>query len=299
MEGTHNRCLLVPLPMLRLVFTEPDTAFDDMLEYGFYKSAMTEKIGIEEAASKLAYAICFPKGVNNELTSYLDSEIGSFVVNGDFQLGSDYKTDGERIASIVVHHALQDSVFNAAVLEWCKLRNAMSLFEVRGGSYQRTLDVVKRHGAFKNEPLCMLTKDAIFSARDEMYSEDAKIQFCMYAGIQSILGRKTWCYTHRATILERTFGCKDKATLQSITDSRILDAHKKWSARKRYERIYNRLENEGFISTFGAWRLVFVSISLTLDELLEAVKTWKIKMKTGKSPKERKVEKMMDEINGA
>lgn len=299
MEGTHNRYLLVPLPMLRLVFTEPEKAFDDMLEYGFYKSAMTAKISFKEAASKLAYAICFPKGVNNELTSYLDSEVGRFVVNGDFQLGSDYNTEGERIANIVEHYARHDSVFYAAALEWCKLRNAMSLFEVSGGSYQRTLDVVKRHGAFKNEPLCMLTKDAIFSARDEMYSEDAKIQFCMYAGIKSILGRKTWCYTHRATILERTFGCKDKATLQSITDSRILDAHKIWSARKRYERIYNRLENEEFISTFGAWRLVFVSASLTLDELLEAVKTWKIKQKTGKSPKELKVGKMIEEINGA
>lgn len=297
-EGTWD-CLLVPLPMLRLVFTEPETAFDDMLEYGFYKSAMTAKIDFEEASSTLAYAICYPRGENNELTSYLDGEIGKLVANGDFQMEGEYETDGEKISDVIKRHARKDGVFKAAVLEWCKLREALSAFGMNGGSYQKTLDVVKKHGAFENEPLCMLTQDAIFTARDKMHSEEAKVQFCMYAGIQSILGRKKWCYTHRSNILERTFGCKDKFALQAITDKRILAAHKKWSSRKRYERIYHYLENEGFISTFGAWRLAFVSIALTLDELLEAVKTWKIKMKKAKATKDTKVNKIIVEINGA
>jgi hypothetical protein len=131
------------------------------------------------------------------------------------------------------------------------------------------------------QPLTMCNRDIMQRFKD--HAEDMEL-LLTYLGLKSLIGRKSWQRTTKQAVISRMVGAKNAKALRWVLDNnpeckllyeRFVD-DKGTIRRHRFEQLIHRLINQGFFqSYFGYGRSIFFSFTLDMDQLTEAVMTWK------------------------
>lgn len=113
----------------------------------------------------------------------------------------------------------------------------------------------------------------IFDVRDRNNPDETAL-IAALIGIKSLIGQRRFTATHKSVILCRMIGCKRNDELtKTLAENPVLKAvHDRYSTRRRFDRLIQRLLERGFIrSKISYGRQVFLSDTLDYSQLETAI----------------------------
>ena len=269
---------MFPLPLLREVFRNPKTGFQDIIAVGVYCTSQNLHATEGEPLRQLVY--CY---YNGGLTDSLQTELDLLAQKGEFYVDEDYRgfsSNGQKfdpedeVESLC--DKMKDNTFADEVLEFYRLRevrNALSIeFNISyvAQIYRKYSDI---YDGFRGQPSVSINQKMLFDFYQNNKSDYQKALFAMYDGIRSIIGRKDFAETTGPMIKCRMFGAKNQAELECVLkDKRIRAAHTKYTTDYHYKKILRELTVRKFLkSELGYGRRTYVSCKLDLDHLKYAI----------------------------
>lgn len=106
------------------------------------------------------------------------------------------------------------------------------------------------------------------------YNQEAEINhFRLIAAVKSVVGKRNFNDTYKSVLLCRMFGCKKQGILTTLfeTNPELKAKHEYLSRRRQWERLIDTAEEKGYFSYYSTGRQFFVSITMTKNELRQAV----------------------------
>ena len=184
-----------------------------------------------------------------------------------------------------------------------KLDVAKNILNIEGGSS-------KQDRAVHTEALTFINKQAntwgsypepgiktrfIFEVRNKKNAAETELMAALI-GIKSLIGQRKFTATHKSVIVCRMCGCKRNDELEKTLAKKpfIKAIHDKYSTRRRFDGLIQKLLERGFIRSKIAYgRQLFISDELDHDGLIEAIVTAKRnKMFTTKEKEARETIKL-------
>lgn len=265
--------LLIPLPLIREIFRNPDKGISDIFDYGIYKSA--SKLKTDDVSAYRQAVYCLYRG---GLTWSLQEKFDAMINNGSFSYDEDYSGFNgsefypeENIIELD-EYCNSDNAMKDEIIEFHKLRQAK---DILGLTYdiEAMADTYHKYGEFEACPVVSVSIKMMldyYSNPKDMYE---KALFAMFLGIRSLIGNRDYACTTADMIKCRMFGAKDKKELKSmLTDAIISKAYKTYTTRHYYDKMMKDLRVFNFIqSEIGYYRRTYISCKLSMMGLADVI----------------------------
>lgn len=240
----------------------------DVISYGVYLTAMSQKLSMENAALQLLYA--YRNGANSnqhvELPSWLTSNLekldeqvglldyddhGNFTIDG--ASFAPYTEMGDESRNIVLDYCASHKYFAENVVEFHALRQVAELFDFSWINIDGMQRVHEKYKKFDNEKTYAFANIQImFDYRNDIYnkSDDDIACLVMYLAYKSILQNQDVCRTNKEMVLARMVGESSPKNIDDVLkecDQRIQDFYNKYKQREVFERIRSLVLKYKFI----------------------------------------------------
>lgn len=268
--GNEARYIKVPLPMFRLLIKDK-RKISDVIAYGVYLTAMTQKVSIVNAALQLIYVIRNPQNSNRRveiptwlkvcLTS-LQSELGMAdeepeLNNGFIKESTDWvrycphTPDDEDAQEIVLDYCRNNKFFADNVVEFHALRQAAEWFDFE---YMKIDDMIKVHNKYKNLDNELFAYANIQIMLDYLKdinnkTEDDMACLLMYMSYKSIIGEKKIVRASNSMVLARMVGADGRDKLEDILAKHphAKKFYERYSQKEHFNRIKGMVSKYKFI----------------------------------------------------
>lgn len=265
--------LLIPLPLIREIFRNPDRGINDIFDYGIYKSAFTQKTDDTNAYKQVIY--CMYRG---GLTLSLQDKINTLIEDGIFNYdeeysgfnGSEFYPEDNIIE--LDEYCNTDNTLKDEIIEFHKLRQGK---DVLGLEYniEAVANTYHKYGKFDGYPLISVSVKMMLDYYSNPKDKYEKALFAMYLGIRSLIGNRDYACTTADMVKCRMFGAKEKKELDFILkDASISKAYKTYTTRHYYDKMMKDLRVFNFIqSEIGYYRRTYISCKLSMMELADVI----------------------------
>jgi hypothetical protein len=164
-----------------------------------------------------------------------------------------------------------------------KLDVAKKILSVKGGSNKSTYDehrkasgfIAAKEATWGKYPTPGIKTDFIFDTRNKKNESETEL-IAALIGIKSLIGQHKFTATYKNVIVCRMCGCKRNDELEKTLAEKpyIKAVHDKYSTRRRFDGLIQKLLERGFIRSKIAYgRQIYISDELNKDELIEAIVT--------------------------
>lgn len=259
-----TRYIKVSLPMIRLLIKDKRN-INEVVAYGVYLTAMSQKLSMENAALQLLYA--YRKGENPnqrvELPPWLkanlenlDEEVGLYddEDHGNFTIdGASFEPCtimGEESKSIVLAYCASHKFFAENVVEFHALRQVAELLDFSWINIEGMHRVHERYKQFDNEPFAYANIQIMYDYKNNIDSKSDDDIAClvMYLAYKSILGKDTISRASKELTLARMIGARGRSELQSVLKYEYCKKfYERYSAREVFKRIQGLVKKYKFI----------------------------------------------------
>ena len=283
--------LLIPLPLIREIFRNPDRGINDIFDYGIYKSASTLEVDDTDAYKQVIY--CLYRG---GLTLSLQEKINTLIDEGVFNYdevysgfnGSEFYPE-DNIAELD-EYCNTDNTLKDEIIEFHKLRQGKNILELEY-NIEAVADTYHKYGTFEGYPIISVSVKMMLDYYSNPKDRYEKALFAMYLGIRSLIGNRDYACTTADMVKCRMFGAKEKKELDFILkDASISKAYKSYTTKYHYTKMMKDLRVFNFIqSEIGYCRRTYISCKLSMIELADVI----VRIKKEKSlvQKRKEIEK--------
>ncbi len=240
-HGTYTeqeaRYIKVPLPMLRLLIKDKRN-ISDVITYGVYLTAISQKVSIVNATLQLIYVIRNPQNSNGRVSipswlkdclSQLQDRLGlnedePELNNGFVKESTDWirycphTPDDEDAQDIVLMYCKENKHFADNVVEFHALRQASELFNFEWLDVDKMQKMHTKYQRFDNDVFAYANIDIMFKYLNDIdqKTDDDIACLLMYMAYKSILGDKDLARANKELVLARMVGAKGRDELESI-----------------------------------------------------------------------------------
>lgn len=258
------RYIQIPLPMIRLLIKDKRN-ISDILSYGVYISAMSQKCTIENAALQLLYVFhnqdskkeCakIPDSILEELRE-LDEIVG--LTDEDYRgfIGRDgtfcpQDLGGNMATDAIIDYFNERPSFRDEVIEFHLIRQFCKLLKLS----IRDITAFRRvHNRYRQYDHCDIfayaSLDILFRYYNNIkeQTEDDMARLIMYLADKSIMGNAKVKRTNKEMILARMVGARSPIEIaEPLQDDDIRAFYDKYSTRTVFSRIQAEVERYKFI----------------------------------------------------
>ena len=115
-----------------------------------------------------------------------------------------------------------------------------------------------------------ISNDLIFKVYNGELSMD---YFRLISAVKSVLNKKNFNLSYKSVTLSRMFGCKKQQILNDLFHEQpeLRVKYLFLSRRRQWEKLIDSAMNQGFITYYSTGRQFFVSVTMTIEELQNAV----------------------------
>ena len=274
-HGTYTeqeaKYITVPLPMLRLLLREDKkSAIQDIIAYGFYLFAMTQRISMENAILQLIYLyLRDSNGVNhskwnipNELFKELEklnNQVGlsDEDYNGFSQNGHNFNPEtqtGESSLKVIADYCKEHPKFGNQAMEFHAIRQACSVFGYKWVNYDVIIRAHRKYEEYDEyKPYASVNINILreyLENIDEMESDDFATLMWYAAGKAKIgLSDGIVARTYTDEILEFMLGCRSEKELNDLLekDEDARAFYNQYSKREIFEKIRSNVRDYKYI----------------------------------------------------
>jgi len=282
----------IPLCWLQKILEDPQDTITQAICYGVLYYAINKvTCDNEDAAKRVVYDYYHHKDRLSEklykkIVRYIRA--GKIIQKKEIAINGSENNHKSEIQSILLLFEEDAKFMDLCVLHE-KIHQACIYYEYEPNPalYQLYAEPVikfqKEHeNLFDDEPLTMCNKDIAERFRDNHENLDL---FLAYVGIKSLTDRRKWQRTTKFAVVSRLLGAKRKDVLQHVLAKNgfakeiynyyiDVDGIVK---RHRFQKLINRLRQQKFIKSYvGLDRNIFMSFSLDMAQLSEAIIQWKL-----------------------
>lgn len=148
--------------------------------------------------------------------------------------------------------------------------NPILITDIRN-QYQKVTKFIKSF-EMKNgrDAWTSVSNDLIFKVYNGELSMD---NFRLVSAVKSVLNKKNFNLSYKSVLLCRMFGCKKMQILNEFFNESpdLHNKHSFLSRRRQWEKLIDSAMNQGLISYHSTGRQFFVSVTMTKDELQNAI----------------------------
>ena len=278
-----DQYLVCPLPLIADLIVDPD-ALDRILDYGIYYSAMSKTTTFNKAASALIY--CYGHRRDCVTQNLLDlfnnsnrlKDLVSWVNAPDTALAPVIC----ELREVFVEEwqvAEPDCLF-----EWFRVYTTLQELNIKA-SYTSTLiskiPKIQQQQKLRNElldvkgqPTFLVNAQILWDLYEQrgQLSDEARAEWAMYFGIMSLLGTKNYVATTSAMIQARMCGAKTVKVQEQLLkrmNKADRERYTRWFTRRHYERLIENMQLNHKVQEYGANRKTYLSVKLSLKELVK------------------------------
>lgn len=258
------RYIQIPLPMIRLLIKDK-RKISDVLAYGVYLTAMSQRVAIDNAALQLLYvyhnqesgkeSVRIPENILGKL-SELDSIVG--LTDDDYRgfIGMDgtfcpQDSAGNQATDAIIDYFRENPSFKEEVIEFHLLRQACKLLRLSRLDVIGLRRIHHRYRQYDNYDIfAYASTDILFRYYNDIkeQTEDDMARLIMYLADKSIMGTAKVKRTNKEMILARMVGVRSPLEIsEALQDDDIRAFYDKYSTRTVFSRIQKELVKYKFI----------------------------------------------------
>ena len=274
-HGTYTeqeaRYITVPLPMLRLLLREDKkSAIQDIIAYGFYLFAMTQRISMENALLNLLYLYIHDLNDNNVSKWMIPNDLYKELSKLDDQVGlndEDYKgfsrnghnfnpktQTGESSLKVIAEYCKKNPKFGNQAMEFHAIRQACSTFGYNWVNYGVIKMAHEKYYEYDEyKPYASVNINILreyLENIDEMESDDFATLMWYAAGKAKIgLSGGIVARTYTDEILGFMLGCRSEKELNDLLekDENARAFYNRYSKREIFEKIRSKVRDYKYI----------------------------------------------------
>jgi hypothetical protein len=271
-------------PLSLMQYIKNDTDKEGLLKIiAFAVMNFSEKVGYRKnsVASQIIYLYYrkdyfLSKKLNNYLSEMFDD--GRLIEDEDYHgFANDTFLPEQEIEGILSEFESNNDFYSQCVIVYQE-HQAMSLLNLNPvlisdirNQYQKITKFIesfeKKNG---RDAWTSVSNDLIFKVYNGELSMD---YFRLVSAGKSVLNKKNFNLSYKSVLLCRMFGCKKMQILTDLfaENPDLQLKHAFLSRRRQWEKLIDSAMNQGFISYYSTGRQFFVSVTMTKDELQNAV----------------------------
>ena len=273
-HGTYTeqeaRYIKVPLPMLRLLIKDKRN-ISDVITYGVYLTAISQKVSIINATLQLIYVIRNPQNSNGRVSipSWLKVCLGQLqdrlglnedepeLKNGFVKESTDWirycphTPNDEDAQDIVLKYCKENKHFADNVVEFHALRQASELFNFEWLDVDKMQKIHTKYQRFDNDVFCYANIEIMYKYLNDIdkKTDDDIATLLMYMAYKSIIGEKDIVRASNSIVLARMVGAKGRDELEDILAKHphAKKFYERYSQKEHFNRIKGMVSKYKFI----------------------------------------------------
>lgn len=251
---------------------DKEKAIGQMFDVGIYNYSNKMEMDDREALRQMIY--CYYRE-----QEYLSPDLLAFLdENADFFVDEDYHGFQGNVFNPVIEIESLTDIFNARTEIWhmvkkqMQIRASLKSFDGISCDWANGERIDRSH---QGEPHVSIKVEML---KRKYYSLDDFdiIQFCAYAGIKSIGGRKNVFATNKKHILARMFGFRDHRDMDAnkYHFPELLPLIDKYSKKYHMDKLLKLVKADGFVRDIHAQRgdrVLYINKGLSEDAFIEHI----------------------------
>ena len=276
-----DKYIQFPLCLLRQTYSNPETAFDLIVNFGIVHYAMSFEYNMVDVGRQLMYAYYRNKEM---IQSSLYKTINKYALDGLLTTDEDYNGfSGSEFDPLAVSVELlglfqSDSEFKEAAILRYQIQQAISgkflcveLGDINSTirNYNEGLEYKKKfEQQFGSDCMPGVKVKQLFECRDSGKDLDL---FRAYIGIKSMIGNRNFISSNKPAILSRMIGCKSKAAFEYDTcykpgkDKSNLPTVAKYSKKYQMDKLLLTLVEQKFIMFLSKPKVSVIYLSKYME----------------------------------
>lgn len=275
----EKKYITFALPMIRKLFCHAQTAINDMVIYGAYRTGKQMKVDYFNGHKQLLW-YAFSENLNHQLPRDLMQLVVDWVEGADpTDMKSDYMAkDGSGIDDEEVDEFIKykGDKKNDVIKEWYQFVQSKSVLGIVIPNIPNSIETGRKYFEIYGSGQIPVSVSPVllFRFRDSMRTEYDRVRCALYLAIRSLSGNDVAVTTSQA-ILWRMMGCRNKHELDEvIRDKKMKAIWQKYATRYYYRLMMDDLITSGLVRQISYHRHTCVTASV-MDEskFIESVAT--------------------------
>lgn len=261
---TEPRFIRIPMALLSHIIVEKKS-LGDIIEYGFYITAMAQDVSLENAVRQVLYIYITRESAEEEMPKELVAELDRInedigIYDEDYRGFMPGKSGGfepltikdEEAIPLLNRYCETHPAFAKRVKEFHLLRQAAELFGV-SINYRHLAKIHEKFKDFDNStPFAFANLQILLDYRDSIDTKDSDdiAVLLMYLAYKSIVGNKPISKAPKELVLARMVGASRRDEVEKVLkqDRRIEEFYVRYSSKDTFLRIRGELLRRHFVT---------------------------------------------------
>lgn len=283
-----------PISFIRDMLVDKEAGIKKMILYGY--SLVADKSEIDEWNAYQQVMYCFyrysasgdeePDANRNSLPNCICSEMTNYVNNGlldidDSHFGFDVTGESniDHETKQLIELGKDNPKFHNMVMDFHRVRQTADLFSIKINDYNTMLEEYRKYCG-RDTMKTRMVSVKLSQLLEYLFQRKTEAQlmvFAAYMGVKAIIGKEPFKRTTIPYIIANMFGCMNEVELQTMLvkpgNETLLELHKKYTTRKRFDKIKDELQEGNFIPEWLPHKKAgtFVSCKLNHKQFLREV----------------------------